>query len=710
MNKRIHSYVRRGAIVVVATIATVLSIAIPANAYDVVGAIRVEYDQVGGAAFFGNPLFNERDALDGGKFQDFQKQSSIYWHPTRTGGNKGRQIGGDIRTKWGSFGYERGFLGYPTTRETATRKPGRFNAFENGSIYWSSATGAHAVTGEIYQTWAANDWENGSYGFPTGDEYDYQGGRRQDFQGGQIVYHPGGFPEDWAGDEDGTDAAPDCGAAAACGTDGRGGGVVAAQQLPTLTPGSGPRSTSRSAQSIADCSVASTPTSTTTPAPASSTPPAPVTSTQPTSQTPRTRTAPGSSSAASETTVPSDPQREQSDTNPPAATVPTETPTPPSSAAPSSAQPSTTSSPQAVASGATWCRTVDKSAPPAQPRLQRRVAGELDGTDPLCTNGDRRDVWMGNRQDACYQSSRVTFTLRDRDLKEIGEINGYEYARVVPTWNQTKWSTLYLFEVGSVTGQANGAVMTVNQTCRIVEGSGNCDGSGQDSTVAEPNHLLRVQQEYTSAPAAGAVLFAQVINNLTITSVNSVPYAGPVQAARVRCDAAQKMRNTTGCVIGDEIPVWDISSTPNIDDYRRHVTLAQQSGIPGAANNAGDGTVLTRKIDQSEINKRRNITCGGVTGPRTGGRSCDEYPMASTFEGGGNGVGAGVGRTFTPFCGIRDTGLTSLADVSPPNRGAGYSACLIPASQNSRAGSLQSWFYTKARVIDGDAFRVRPQP
>lgn len=81
--------------------------------------------------------------------------------------------------------------------------------------------------------------------------------------------------------------------------------------------------------------------------------------------------------------------------------------------------------------------------------------------------------------------------------------------------------------------------------------------------------------------------------------------------------------------------------------------------------------------------------------------------MASTFQGGGNGTGAGLARTFREsLCGIRDTDITPLSD-SPGDRGEGYSVCLIPASQNSRAGSLQSWFYTKSRVLDGDEFRVR---
>ncbi len=161
------------AALVAATLVLSLWSAPAANAYTERGAIKTEYDRLGGARVLGQPLFDERAALDGGRFQEFSGGSSIYWHPTRTKG-AARQVGGAIRSKWSQLGYERGWLGYPITSETSTRKPGRFNHFENGSIYWSSATGAHAVKGQIYETWAAttgrtgrthrrrNDWEDGT--------------------------------------------------------------------------------------------------------------------------------------------------------------------------------------------------------------------------------------------------------------------------------------------------------------------------------------------------------------------------------------------------------------------------------------------------------------------------------------------------------------------------------------------------------------------
>ncbi len=86
-----------------------------------------------------------------------------------------------------------------------------------------------------------------------------------------------------------------------------------------------------------------------------------------------------------------------------------------------------------------------------------------------------------------------------------------------------------------------------------------------------------------------------------------------------------------------------------------------------------------------------------MTGPRTTS-SCDEYPFASANEGARSG---GTGRTFS-FCSIKDNNLQIGAS------GPGYSVCLIPREENSRAGALLGWFFSKNRVMDGDAFRANP--
>ncbi|MEU7768108.1 hypothetical protein AB0B25_23725 [Nocardia sp. NPDC049190] len=213
----------------------------PIGPFDVGGAIEVEYDQAGGPAVFGDPTGPESAAGRGGRYQTFERNAAIYWHPdtgahqiggairtkwdnlgSETGtlgypvvreqstptkfgrynhfqggsiywslGTDAHQIGGAIRDKWGSYGWEASPLGFPITDESNARKDnGKYNLFGGGAIYYSARTGAHVIWGALRDTWEAAGAEHGRYGFPTSDEYDYENGKAQDFQGGRITWKP----------------------------------------------------------------------------------------------------------------------------------------------------------------------------------------------------------------------------------------------------------------------------------------------------------------------------------------------------------------------------------------------------------------------------------------------------------------------------------------------------------------------------------------
>ncbi|MGN5992158.1 LGFP repeat-containing protein [Corynebacterium striatum] len=156
------------------------------------GRILETYNRLGGYGTFGNASTEELNAANGGKFQEFQRDSSIYWHPSVSNGTA-HQVGGKIREKWGAYNWENGYLNYPITNELPTRAAnGRFNHFQGGSIYWSPATGAHTIQGAIRDRWANQDWEVGSLGFPTTDEQSTPSktGKYNHFQGGSIYWSP----------------------------------------------------------------------------------------------------------------------------------------------------------------------------------------------------------------------------------------------------------------------------------------------------------------------------------------------------------------------------------------------------------------------------------------------------------------------------------------------------------------------------------------
>ena len=123
---------------------------------------------------------------DGGCFQSFQN-AAIYWSAA-TGA---RVVLGEIQKRWAGMGWETGRLGYPTSDEICVlAKGGCLQQFQYGSMYWTLGTGAHAVLGAIEDKWAATKWETGRLGYPLGNEVCglAAGGCLQKFEGGTIYW------------------------------------------------------------------------------------------------------------------------------------------------------------------------------------------------------------------------------------------------------------------------------------------------------------------------------------------------------------------------------------------------------------------------------------------------------------------------------------------------------------------------------------------
>jgi len=158
------------------------------GAHEVHGAIRAKWAELGWEqSGLGFPTSDESDAARGGKFSHFQG-GSIYFAEA-TGAH---EVRGAIHKRWRRTGWERGPLGYPITDEGQALGEGRFNHFENGSIYWTPETGAHEVHGAIHAHWRASGWERGPLGFPTSDEAVVPGGEAHwsRFEGGHIYWTP----------------------------------------------------------------------------------------------------------------------------------------------------------------------------------------------------------------------------------------------------------------------------------------------------------------------------------------------------------------------------------------------------------------------------------------------------------------------------------------------------------------------------------------
>ncbi|WP_410637315.1 PQQ-dependent sugar dehydrogenase [Amycolatopsis sp. lyj-346] len=153
------------------------------------GEIRKKWAALDYERGLGYPTTDELGTPDRvARYNHFLKSGTVgsIYYTTATGA---RAINGEIRKKWAALDYERG-LGYPTTDELGTPDGrGRYNHFTaGGSIYYTTATGAHMVKGEIRKRWAALGWEYSYLRYPKSDEYVTNGGYRSDFEGGYITY------------------------------------------------------------------------------------------------------------------------------------------------------------------------------------------------------------------------------------------------------------------------------------------------------------------------------------------------------------------------------------------------------------------------------------------------------------------------------------------------------------------------------------------
>ena len=157
------------------------------GAHATVGAINYIYDQIGGAARLGLPVSDEYDVsgVPGGRESDLQG-GRIYYHPS-VGTNA---VYGGILGKYLAIGGPVGHLGMPVVNEQdVTGVAGaRQQLFQNGRLYWSSATGGNAVIGAILGKYLEFGGPSSALGMPVSDEFAYGSGRRSDFQGGYIYW------------------------------------------------------------------------------------------------------------------------------------------------------------------------------------------------------------------------------------------------------------------------------------------------------------------------------------------------------------------------------------------------------------------------------------------------------------------------------------------------------------------------------------------
>ncbi|MEU6645380.1 N-acetylmuramoyl-L-alanine amidase [Saccharomonospora sp. NPDC046836] len=157
------------------------------GAHEIRGSIKTKWGQLGWERSpLGYPTSDEGTTPDRvGRYNHFER-GSVYW----TSSTGAHAVYGSIKSKWAKLGWERGTLRYPSTDELGTPdRRGRYNHFTGGSVYWTPTTGANAIFGAIKSKWGSLGWERSRLGYPTSDEFAIPGGRRSNFEHGYITWN-----------------------------------------------------------------------------------------------------------------------------------------------------------------------------------------------------------------------------------------------------------------------------------------------------------------------------------------------------------------------------------------------------------------------------------------------------------------------------------------------------------------------------------------
>jgi hypothetical protein len=300
---------------------------------------------------------------------------------------------------------------------------------------------------------------------------------------------------------------------------------------------------------------------------------------------------------------------------------------------------------------------------------------------------------MGTRTEAC-EASGVSLTTRVIDSNGAVRITGELFMnRFDYTYAATDISTFaHQSGVASYDGWGDALGASVSGSAHS---SGSCttNSSSFPSQQVLPHYNIRSGEAFfdTTATGIGAIGYCTTTWDLVFTVPGyAASNAASVSMNEIRCDnavGAQGFRPArVGCVV-----YWYASaaaySQSSLPTLTRHVSQAQQSGLPGATFAAP----LVRTTNQATIDLNRQRACGDA--PSIPGLSCDEYPLASSTQG----LAAGGTRRSFPGCLI----------LAPTATGpSGASACMIQASENNSQGGIMAAFYYDWRVLDGDPYRV----
>lgn len=284
--------------------------------------------------------------------------------------------------------------------------------------------------------------------------------------------------------------------------------------------------------------------------------------------------------------------------------------------------------------------------------------------------------WSISRFDACriegilYTVYRVSST-GVQTVIGTAELVAYSWTR---TYNGAAKPRLEVeIHVVKTFGEATKSTISSRSACSIP----GCTGSGRTSSptlINAANSIFLIQEWGWNGPT-GSVQTGSLTERLTFSHPTAPAATYSIQTPNIRCDNAAHGSASSGCIYPSSRPTvnYEAAAFPSFSD---HVRKAQESGLPGSTAST---VPLHRTRSQVAISANRNAACKSSY-LRPVGKTCDEYPFASTREGASS--ARAFGRTF-PGCRI-NLGKESSTGI------VGFSVCMIDKADNSGAGTALS--------------------
>ncbi|MDX3387568.1 NucA/NucB deoxyribonuclease domain-containing protein [Streptomyces niveiscabiei] len=302
------------------------------------------------------------------------------------------------------------------------------------------------------------------------------------------------------------------------------------------------------------------------------------------------------------------------------------------------------------------------------PEADMRKASSAWPTPKWCgESGMNR--WLVNRFRACAVFSAKVTIWDPRSGAVVGTLNYLVRAYAYSARDSKNWAyQVELMEVSS-TARAKGLTVSGSTTCsgkcRVTKSTFPAQVMSQTKDVVgqsfmEPTIALSPKGQSGWGQATAGWVFTRP--DITPTNRITLPTPG------VRCDNAFPGMSKPGCVM-PYIPELAYARHGEYPELADHIQDAQNSGLPGKH---GTKNYLTRVTNKTRMRENRDASCP-TSLPRPTGKDCDEYPMASTWQGGKTGK---------------------------------FSRRMIDKDQNRSGGRALANFYLYNRIIEKDRFLV----